>query len=71
MAVTQIDLDDEALAEVMKIAGVRTELTATEFARQWTTTHQPRVAWRWTTKRSRPPRSCCAGGPSPGWRGFR
>lgn len=32
MAVTQIDLDDEALAEVMRIAGVRTKKDAVNLA---------------------------------------
>lgn len=32
MAVTQIDLDDEALAEVMRISGVRTKKEAVNLA---------------------------------------
>lgn len=32
MAVTQIDLDDEALADVMRIAGVRTKKEAVNLA---------------------------------------
>lgn len=47
MAVTQIDLDEEALAEVMRIAGVRTKKDAVNYAlREIAAREQRRAALR-------------------------
>ncbi|MFT4289467.1 type II toxin-antitoxin system VapB family antitoxin [Nocardioides sp.] len=46
MAVTQIDLDDEALAAVMRLAGVRTKKDAVNYAlREIVERERRRVAW--------------------------
>lgn len=47
MAVTQIDLDEEALADVMRIAGVRTKKDAVNYAlREIAAREQRRAALR-------------------------